>query len=402
MKKTILFVYVLFTLLITVSCRKNLTHISGANASKQEYIINLTIPTDEILKFKNTASASEELFSVRARFKDVRNGNIIDVKGKDRLIKTTLPESDYDVEVVAYIRTTKKGKEVYKPYSTKTSLSSDDLISTISLNSANPFIDLKIEEILFSGTSGTTRDQYVKITNTAQVSIMADGLVLMEGAFVNSQHRVYTPDIIQTAFPVHALYMIPYDSWTEIGPNESITIADQALNHTLDNPNSRDLSEADFEWYDGGFNSIDLDNPYVPNLDKIFCSIPAAWILNNRGLRSFAIGYIPVSTTSYLANYTYAPTFIDFTGLVVTHPTIYSFPNEWIADGINLCPASNWQWNTFHSSIDAGYTGIGSGKGDPNRFDKSVVRKRNNMGELIDTDDSTSDFNYDGQIPTIF
>jgi hypothetical protein len=70
----------------------------------------------------------------------------------------------------------------------------------------------------------------------------------------------------------------------------------------------------------------------------------------------------------------------------------YAFPNSWIADGVNLSPTGNWEWNTLYNTIDLGYTGIDADNG---RFGKSVKRKK--VGNILqDTNNSTNDFTYGG------
>ena len=64
-----------------------------------------------------------------------------------------------------------------------------------------------------------------------------------------------------------------------VQPGGKLLIVDNALNHTVANPNSWDMTTADYEWYDESTNPqfTDIDNPKVPNLEKIYCSTLTAW-----------------------------------------------------------------------------------------------------------------------------
>jgi len=51
--------------------------------------------------------------------------------------------------------------------------------------------------------------------------------------------------------------------------------------------------------------------------------------------------------------------------------------------------------NSWDDSIDSGYTGCGKIDQDPDKYGKSVLRKKNENGKLIDTNNSTNDFTRD-------
>ena len=51
---------------------------------------------------------------------------------------------------------------------------------------------------------------------------------------------------------------------------------------------------------------------------------------------------------------------------------------------------------SFNETIDAGYTGCGKTDGDPGRYGKCPRRKVQN-GKLVDTNNSTNDFDRDAK-----
>lgn len=338
--------------------------------------------------------SGKELKGARAIFKNTVTGQTYTINAQSATELTAeLPEAAYSVEISGYIEDVVNGKKQNRRVSVNQDVSPtfrssvSPLLLTLSLN---PFADLKIEEIYFAGSGTNIRDQFFKITNTASVSVLVDGLVITEGSFLNTTQRVYTPAIMDTAFAVFSVWQVPEDEFRYIGPSESLGLVNQAQNHT----GGLDLDNDEYyEWFTPG-TSTDIDNPLVPNLEIIFSHTDNIWVLHNRGYRSYAIGYLGTTKADFLANYEYAPT---YPSPVVGNPPMvvqntFAFPNAWIADGVNLSPTSNWAWNTLYTTIDAGYTGIDATNA---RFGKSVKRKV--LGTALqDTDNSTNDFTYGG------
>lgn len=129
--------------------------------------------------------------------------------------------------------------------------------------------DLIISELFFTGTLQSSGNQYngdqdIKLFNNTDHTIYADGLTIFESTFLTTQKFNYDPDVMPTAMTVQALYTIP-GSGTDhpVEPGRELLIADIAIDHRAINPNSFDLSHADFEWYDESSNPkyADIDNP---------------------------------------------------------------------------------------------------------------------------------------------
>jgi len=375
------------------SCQKDvdLPLVSGeiselASADLKSYTLSFDV-SDEF--------AGKELLGARAIFKNVATGQRYTVRAQSVTELTAeLPEATYEVEISGYIKQLVNGKEKNRRVSVTKQLSpafrSSSMASPFLLTlSSNPLADLKIEEIYFAGSGTNIRDQFFKITNTALVPVWTDSLVIMEGSFLNTTQRVYTPAIMDTAFAINSIWRVP-NEFAELDTMASLVLVNQAQNHT----GGLNLDNSDYlEWYNPGATN-DIDNTGVDNLIKVFCYTPNIWVLHNRGYRSYAIGFLPVSDSTFVSNYAYAPTYpnpVDSTKTMTVTNT-FAFPNAWIVDGVNLSPTSEWVWNTLYSTIDDGYTGIDY---DNNRFGKSVKRKKVS-GVLVDTDDSSNDFTYGG------
>lgn len=270
--------------------------------------------------------------------------------------------------------------------------------------------DFIFEEIFFTGTrraSGSSYigDTYFKIYNNTDHVLYADGLAICESKFKSTQFYTYTPDIRQDEMTVHAIYVIPGNGTEHpVAPGESLVICDTGIDHRISNPNSFDLSDADFEWYDESTNPshTDIDSPTVPNLDKWYCYTQTVFIPHNRGFSAFALARIPIGKEAYLSDYYYDYEYTMYlpAGTFPMSGSAYRLPNEWIVDGVNCSVETDRQWNVLPPSIDAGWTHCGAMDSDENRFFKSIRRKMlyltdDGIRVLKDTNNSTADFNPD-------
>jgi len=267
--------------------------------------------------------------------------------------------------------------------------------------------DFVIEEIFFTGTLQSSGNQYygddyVKIYNNTDHVLYADGLTLLESKFVTTMKFDYTPDIMDDAMTVQAIYTIP-GSGTDypVQPGESLLICDTGIDHRVANPNSFDLSDADWEWYDVSTSAahLDIDSPTVPNLDKWYCYTLSFFVLHNRGFRAWAIARIPIDKEEYLANYSYTYNYVIVVpaGTYPMSQTAFKIPNEWIVDAVNCSVEAEYVWNVTSPSLDRGWTYCGTMDHDKTRYFHSVRRKmlylKDGHPYLKDTNNSTEDFN---------
>ncbi len=276
------------------------------------------------------------------------------------------------------------------------------------LSAANE--DFIIEEVFFSGTlraSGSQYygDGYIKIFNNTDHVLYADGLAFCESKFKSVQYYEYSPDIRKDTFTVWSIYVIPGRGTDHpVMPGQSLLICDTGIDHRVANPNSFDLSKADFEWYDVSTSPshLDIDSPTVPNLDKWYCYTLSFYVLHNRGFSSFALARIPknINKEQYLKEflYTYYYTMYLPQGTFPMKQTGYKIPNTWIVDGVNCSVQSSRLWNILPPSVDAGWTHVGYTDHDKARYFRSIRRKlqfidRNGVIHLQDTNNSTDDFN---------
>ncbi len=278
-------------------------------------------------------------------------------------------------------------------------------IETYLFASKNDFI---IREIFFTGTLRSTGKQYygdgyVEIFNNTDHILYADGIALVESDFTSTQKYDYRPDIRKDTMSIQALYVIP-GSGTDhpVMPGEGFILCDVGIDHRVANPNSFDLSKADYEWYDesNSPSNMDIDSETVPNLDKWYCYTNSFWVLHNRGFKSYAIARIPIGKDEYMKDYFYKYSYTMSlpAGNFYMEKSAYKLPNNWIVDGVNCSVETKRLWNILPPDIDAGWTHCGYTDSDANRYFKSIRRKflyKTVDGRSVykDTNNSTNDFN---------
>lgn len=285
-------------------------------------------------------------------------------------------------------------------------------MQTVQLQSYNTIEsdDLIIAEIFFAGTLRSSGNQYygddyIKLYNNTDHIVYADGLTLFETKFTTTHKYDYTPDIMHEAITVHALYTIPGSGHDHpVQPGQYLLLADTGIDHRQANPNSFDLSHADFEWYDISTkpNNMDIDSPTVPDLDKWYCYTLSFWVLHNRGFKAYGIARIPVDRDTYLRDYlyTYDYTIHSVAGDFPMTGQAYRLPNQWVVDVVNCSVQAEFAWTLTAPALDCGWTYCGSIDKDKSRYFHSVRRKMLYLNEqgnpvLKDTNNSSADFNPD-------
>ena len=253
--------------------------------------------------------------------------------------------------------------------------------------------DFIIEEIFFTGTATPEGkqyfgDQYIKLYNPTNRVLYADGLVLADSEFLTVTKRDYTPNIMAEAFTAGSMVQIPGNGTQyPVQPGASIVIAEQGINHKENNPNSIDLSKADFE---------NFYPPRVKDVDGVGATnninLHGIFIFNNRGNRSYVIARFPEGTATATLQY-------DYEYKVATklmQRQALKIPNNWIVDAVNLSTKTGFEWIVTSSSLDSGWAYVANDEKDASRYGKSVRRKvlSQNNGKPIfkDTNNSTEDF----------
>ncbi len=294
-----------------------------------------------------------------------------------------------------------------------------DLLATVTIKQSSVAAkngEFVIEEIYFTGTAlpetGSPDkyqgDQYIKIRNNTDEDLYADGMLLILQSSVLSNKEGEIPaavDFREEYCAGQAFYAIPGSGRdVPVKAGESLIIVNNAQNHLESNPDSWDATTADFEWYDESSNEnfLDTDNPAVPNLDKWYAQTLTVHSLHNRGAYGIAIAMPPAGTTGeqFLQDHPigdgYYYIFHSPDGSDYKMPIKgYFVPNEWVLDAVNTGGRNTFGMAPWGTSLDAGYTWCGTEDSDPDRFNKSVIRKTGADGKLVDTNNSSNDFTPD-------
>lgn len=327
-------------------------------------------------------------------------------KGNDFITSFKIPQGLYNIEVVGSINNTineNKIQSTVKAQKDDVKILSDtgeDLKTEISLTTYSAKDGLVISEIFFTGTTTPagfmyTDDQYIKIGNNSDTTMYADGVAFIESFFTSDDKHDYKPDIMNEAMTIVAIYVIPGSGKdVPIKPGKEITIALTAIDHRPINPNSFDLSKAEFEIYDKTSHiEGDRDNPKVPNLINWYANFSGTFVMHTRGVKSYAIAKPMVDMKTYMTKYRYRFGYIFRQGDIVVPMNEYEYymPNQWIIDAVNLAVPTVHEWNLVSPVLDKGFTYCGHVDFDETRYNKSVIRKKEG-NKWIDTNNSTNDF----------
>lgn len=263
-----------------------------------------------------------------------------------------------------------------------------------------------LAEIFCAGTANQTgsyyyADKYFVIYNNTDHVLYADSLVIAESEFMTTMKENYSPNIMDTDMAVGAMYMIPGTGHdVPVQPGGKLLIVDNAVNHTIANPNSWDFTGADFEWYDESTNPqiTDVDNQNVPNLVKIYSNSVTVWSPHTQGFKSYALARMHTSKKTFLSDYMYDYSYhlVGQVGEADMTGSCYRLPNSWILDAVNVSSPALFQWIVTSPALDRGYTYCADFGWDDTRYGKSMRRKvASKDGQraiLLDTNNSSEDF----------
>ena len=284
---------------------------------------------------------------------------------------------------------------------------------TCQLTFVMPKESFVISEIFFAGTLNKNGEQYdedkfIRITNNSPVTRYADGLALVRSTFQSDDKKEQIqPDVRSTHMPVSLVMQIPGEGTTyPVKPYESIILCQSAINHAAANPNSIDLSGANFEWMSekGYTDSETPDNPQVPDMRLIFISDPYGdgvqnWAMSTNGQHTYALVDLQGLTAEELAkkySYPYEEVMIieGMDPMKMPGEPALQIPNEWVHDAVNLSMKNDFQWLPVSEKLDAGYASVAPALGDDSRYGKKVVRKPLNETSKVlqDTNNSSEDF----------
>lgn len=399
MKKNLILSMMMLAVMSTsfVSCSSDDDPVIVKNGT-----VTLEMPinvTDVVLKsFEGTAT-------------DVQTGKAVTlptpVKDGNNYVITIpeIEEGNYNIAAkgaISFLKDGIAGTTDFEVSNTNVLLSEKSNSLKLAVNSFQAEGGFVISEIFFTGTTTPenkpySNDQYMVITNNSDVTLYADSIAILQSEFQTNDKQDYTPDLMSSDFSVNFVFMIPGSGTTvPVAPGQSLLVAINAINHVENNPNSFDLSGADYEFFDESSNPnyTDVDGT-AKNLDRWYTYSATVTGFHNRGFKSYAIAKMKTDKDTWLKDYAYTAEYV-FTFNEYSFPMstdTYRVPNDWILDAVNLCVESEFQWIVTSSALDAGWTYCGKVDKDPERYNKAVIRKQDANGKYIDTNNSTNDFN---------
>ncbi|MGE0079368.1 MAG: DUF4876 domain-containing protein [Bacteroidales bacterium] len=176
------------------------------------------------------------------------------------------------------------------------SLNIESNLGTVRLKSSLPG-DLLIKEVFYTGTRTPNNkayysDHFLEIYNNTDKVMFVDSICVATVYGANGSVDYSSPTLFASDKDnvyLDYIWMIPGSGKTQIlQPGKSVLIAQDGLNHKEDangNPNSIDLSFADFETFLVRDDQRDIDILEVPNMTEIFASRPNThdWIFHSYG-----------------------------------------------------------------------------------------------------------------------
>ncbi len=265
--------------------------------------------------------------------------------------------------------------------------------------------DFIIEEVFYTGVKTAdgknyNSSRYFKLVNNTDKVLFADQLIIGQSEFLTSVDNNVTPYSPNEQFAVKGVMVLPGNGSTyPVQPGDFIVIADNAINHNAITNTAFDLHNADFEFPTDNPSLGQVDNPAVPNVDIVYTQMNYNMIfLHSSGVESYVIARFPAgeNATTFLQNHKYNYSYVNSAGNT-TNKSTYKIPNSWIVDGMNNSTSDKFLHILTGTSIDSGWTGVGTFWNDPARLGKSVRRKvlgTASTGKNIykDTNNSTNDF----------
>lgn len=383
----------LCALLLLGACKKDST------LQLKQVALTLTLESPEGL-------TDAKLSDVKVTFREINTGKeTVSTNVVNQKLDITLSEGSYDVSLegkAEYLLDGKTASRRVAGLKQGMVLTGTQAAEKLTLFIGQEGSGFVIQEIFFTGTLTAeskqyTGDKYFVIYNNSAETLYADGLVIAQSAFLTTDKRNYTPDVMSQAVAVAGVIRIPGSGKDHpVLPGKSILIADDGINHKEFNPASIDLRKADFEIFNQ--NMDDIDNPQVTNMENTYDKM----VFHNRGFTSYVLARFPNGTDDFLTNqqYNYEYSLIVNGIVYPMDQQEYKIPNAWIIDAVNLSVQASFQWIVTDPSLDMGWTFCGKLANDKTRYGKSVRRKTLSTtaeGRVILKDTNNSSLDFDAE-----
>ncbi|MFC4163970.1 DUF4876 domain-containing protein [Epilithonimonas zeae] len=389
MKKRFLaigFMAILASSAVIVSCSKDDDDF-GTEVS-QKSVLTVTLKGDNIATYKTLDIEILETNTGAITKKTLENVSAYSFE---------LPYGSYKISANGTV-ITKDNEEVQVGASAEQDINSGVVNLSLPLVIKQFNNDFIIEEVFFAGVKTNegknyNNSRYFKITNNTDEVLYADRLMIATSEFFTTVARTVTPYIVDQAFPISAVMIVPGTGKEHpVQPGSFIVIADNAINHTTSN--GFDLTKADFEFPSTNPSLGQVDNPSVPNMNIAYTQMTYNMIfLYTTSQQGYALARLPEGQTAdtFLAENKYDYSYTNSAG-GVTNKSVYKIPNTWIVDALNTSRDDDFLQILTAPSIDAGWTTASPGYNGKTVRRKVLGTMSNGKNLYKDTNNSTADF----------
>lgn len=274
-------------------------------------------------------------------------------------------------------------------------ISTNETITLPTILSANR--DIVIGKVFYAGSRDNNNrsymaGKYIELYNQSDHEIDVSGLYV--GMVEAESTPAYTLANLHTAFAdsvvlLKQVYRIPVDKPFMVQPGGTVVICNSATDHTSNNRNDHNLTEADFEVKDvtGKYQN----NPATPAMEMIYQIYNGTSVINL--LQSGPAGVVIFRTTENVSQWTKVYAYGKSSG-----NQWLLCPVRYIIDGMEALRNSSKGIDTgtkrLYDNIDAGYTYINAATGWSGEtvYRKTLRLSADGHRILVDTNNSSNDF----------
>lgn len=264
--------------------------------------------------------------------------------------------------------------------------------------------DIIISKIYYAGSKDNNNraydaGKYIEIYNQSDKEIDVSGLCI--GLVEAESKQAFTLENLHASYEdsvvlLKQIFRIPANANYKVAAGGAVLIVNSAIDHTANNSNENDLSDADFEAKDLSSRPVQ-NNPATPALELVYTMYPSISIMNL--VQSGPCGVVLFHTDE------------DLSALPTTYAYGKTSGNQWkllpkrmILDAVEVLPNKTTgidvKTKRLYDDLDAGYTYINAASGRNGEVVYRKTSKKTADGRIIltDTNNSSNDFKVSSTI----
>lgn len=264
--------------------------------------------------------------------------------------------------------------------------------------------DIIISKIYYAGSKDNNNraydaGKYIEIYNQSDKEIDVSGLCI--GLVEAESKQAFTLENLHASYEdsvvlLKQIFRIPANANYKVAAGGAVLIVNSAIDHTANNSNENDLSDADFEAKDLSSRPVQ-NNPATPAMELVYTMYPSISIMNL--VQSGPCGVVLFHTDE------------DLSALPTTYAYGKTSGNQWkllpkrmILDAVEVLPNKTTgidvKTKRLYDDLDAGYTYINAASGRNGEVVYRKTSKKTADGRIIlsDTNNSSNDFKVSSTI----